>query len=115
MLLQKSSTYKQISGDRFNTLMQEGNFTGIIVFASDWTGGSTMLHSVVEKMAREYVALPIQFRSIDPEVAPKVAEEYRINGHLTVLFFRKSVLIDQIVGMPAKTLLREKVESLIES
>lgn len=114
-ILKQPLTYKEITEKQFRKKLDEGNFTGIVVFASEWTGGSTMLHSLMEKLARDYKATPIQFCSIDPEKEPKIAEEYRINGHLTVFFFRKSVLIDQVVGMPAKNLLRQKVEELIQS
>ena len=113
--MKQSFTYHEITEDQFATMLAAENFTGVVVFASDWTGGSPMLHSLMDKLAREYEATDVRFCSIDPEKAPKLAEEYRINGHLTVFFFRKSVLIDQIVGMPAKQLLRAKVAQLVQS
>jgi len=107
--------YQEITEEKFRQLLEKGSLTGVVVFASDWTGGAALLHSLMEKLAREYQATNTQFCSLNPERAPKIAEEFRTNGHLTVFFFRQSVLVDQIVGMPSKNALRQKVEELIKS
>lgn len=103
--------YHEITGPELNQHIRK-EFTGIVVFASDWTGGASLVHTMMESMSGHY-SPQIRFFSIDPHKFPESAQEFGVNGHLAILLYRNGAAVDKLTGIPSKNLMRSKIDQLL--
>jgi|GEM_PF-2537203 thioredoxin-like negative regulator of GroEL len=112
-VLEGPASYQEISEEFFRkTVLKEGN-PAIVTFSGDWMGSAAMLHLIVEDLCAEFKE-KAHFYCINLQKS-KLADELGIGYVATVCFFYKGEMLDQQIGLVAKTKLREKIEQFIKT
>jgi len=73
-----------------------------------WCGPCRMVAPVIEEMARDYAG-KILFGKLNVDENQIVATQYRVMSIPTLLVFKDSKLVDQIVGAMPKKMLEERI------
>ena len=66
---------------------------------------------MLDNLARP-LANRVKFIKIDVDQSAKLAEQFRVEGVPTLVFFKDGKMIDKMVGLPARDVLQRKLESL---
>ena len=73
-----------------------------------WCGPCRMVSPVIEELARDYVG-KIVFGKLNVDENRKAAARYGIMSIPTLLVFKDSKLVDQIIGAMPRKILEEKI------
>uniref|UniRef100_A0A7C4ELH1 Thioredoxin n=1 Tax=Thermodesulfovibrio aggregans TaxID=86166 RepID=A0A7C4ELH1_9BACT len=92
------------------------NSKGIIMvdFWAPWCGPCRIIAPTIEELAKEY-ADKIKVGKLNTDENPEIATRYGIMGIPTIMFFKDGQRVDQIVGVVPKSVLKSKLEALINS
>jgi len=71
----------------------------LVDFHAPWCGPCKMLAPVLETLAGEYAGR-VKFAKVNVDDAPELAGRYNITGVPTLMLFRGSEPVDQVVGFP---------------
>ena len=85
----------------------------VVEFGTGWLGGSHIMSAVLEPMAIEFAGR-IRFRKVDGEADPEFLQSFGINSLPVLLFFQDGECIDRLEGVVPRSLLRDKMNSLLE-
>ncbi|MCT4602411.1 MAG: thioredoxin family protein [Marinifilum sp.] len=72
------------------------------------------LMPVVEKLAGEYEG-KVEFQKVDVHKFPELRTQYKIGSIPTLLFVKKSEVVEKTVGVLAESVLVEKLDNLIKA
>ncbi len=112
--MDQDNTYKQISGEILQRLIEEKSLTGAVVFSADWMGGTAVLHLMMENYSNSEYALPnAHLYFIDSDEERAISDALGVNGHLTTLFFKNGDIIGKQDGIMSKSFLKDKIEHLL--
>lgn len=114
--MEKNSTYKRIDGKTLQYLLEEENFTGVVVFTAEWMGGAAVLHTMMENYAHNnnnkvFTDIPLYYINSDDERL--LSDQLGVNGHLTTLFFKNAEIVGKQDGIISKSALKNKIEHLL--
>ena len=84
----------------------------LVDFWAQWCGPCRMIAPVVEELAVEYDSR-LKVCKVDVDKAPQTAVEYGVMSIPTMAFFKSGKVVDKIVGAVAKSVLVEKIETLL--
>ena len=84
----------------------------MVYFWADWSGSCHMIFPVIEALATDFQG-QIKVGKMDIDHSPRVAAQYGIPSTPTLLFFRDGRLVDHVVGVVPKTVLAERLHSLL--
>ena len=73
-----------------------------------WCGPCRLVSPIIEELARDYAG-KILFGKLNVDENQTVATQYRIMSIPTLLVFKNSKLVDQIVGAMPKKMLEERI------
>ena len=89
------------------------NSVCVFDFSATWCGPCKRLAPIIEELAETYAGQAF-IGKIDIEESPETTEKFEIMSVPTILFFKNGELQkDQIVGLPNKQILEEKIKALI--
>ena len=84
----------------------------MVVFTADWLGEGTIMDAIVDQLSEDYKDRFGFFR-IDVEQSKGISHQLGIRRLPTIFFFRQGEMVGQFMGMKAKYLLKEKIDSLL--
>ncbi len=84
----------------------------MVDFWAAWCSPCKMISPIVEELAKEYEG-KVKFFKVNTDENPDLASRYKIRGIPTLMFFKNGQMVDQIVGVVAKTHLKAKLNSLL--
>lgn len=97
----------------------DNNFTkevleqkGLVVvdFYADWCGPCKMMAPIIEELAAE-LSGKAKIGKLNVDNSPNVSTKYRIMSIPTLLIFKNSQVVDNIVGVVSKAQLLDKINS----
>ena len=84
----------------------------VLKFGAEWCGPCKQIAPVLEQLADEYQDR-IKYVSIDVEESTEITAEYKIRNVPTIIFIKKSEIMDKAVGSISRNTIVEKIEKLI--
>jgi thioredoxin 1 len=87
-----------------------GNEITIVDFWAPWCGPCRMLGPIIEELAAENTDIAIGKMNVDENSATPT--ESGIRGIPTMIFYKKGVMIEKIVGVKSKAELQAKIDAL---
>ncbi len=81
----------------------------LVDFTATWCAPCRALAPVIDSIADQFSG-SVKVGKLDIDENPSTAEKYRIRGVPTVILFKGGQVVDQVVGLVAKT----KLETMIQ-
>jgi thioredoxin 1 len=86
----------------------------VIRFTASWCGPCRMYKPVFDEVEKEMVDSGIVFQTVDiDEDKSNRAEQYAVRGVPTTVLIKENEVVDTIVGVVTKSILKKKVEALL--
>ena len=101
----------KITNENFETL-KNGELPLVIDFWATWCGPCRMIAPIVEELAKEYEGMVV-IGKCEVEESDDLAAEFLVRNIPTILFIRNGAMGDKLVGAVSKSVLNEKIDSLL--
>lgn len=86
----------------------------VIRFTASWCGPCRMYKPVFDEVEKEMADSGIVFQTVDiDEDKSNRAEQYAVRGVPTTVLIKENEVVDTIVGVVTKRILKKKVEALL--
>ena len=102
---------KQITDADFKDLLN-GDKPLVVDFWAEWCGPCKMISPIVEELATEYEGKVI-IGKVNVDENEELPIEFGIRSIPTILFFKGGQLVDKHVGAATKSVLEDKIKSLL--
>lgn len=89
-------------------------FPVMVDFWAQWCSPCFIIAPAVEEIAKEYEGT-VKVGKLNVDENPEVAGKYRVMGIPTLLFFNGGELVDKIVGVAPKKVIKDKIERILEN
>jgi thioredoxin 1 len=84
----------------------------LVDFWAEWCGPCRMLTPIMEELAQQYGGR-VKMGKLNVDVSPNTASRYAVSNIPTILFVKGGNVVDQHVGLLAKTALQAKIDQFI--
>jgi thioredoxin len=84
----------------------------VIDFWAEWCGPCRMIAPLIDELHKEYDG-KVNIGKVNVDENDEISAEYGIRNIPTLLFFKNGGLVDKHVGAATKTVLEEKIKSLL--
>lgn len=86
----------------------------LIDFNADWCGPCQMLGPIVDELAEDYKTVPnLKFLSVNIDVSPDLAKDYRVSGIPCLVLLKDGEEIDRSVGVVPKKALEKMLKKAL--
>ena len=102
----------EVTDQTFQQEVLEAETPVLVDFWADWCQPCKVIAPIVEELANEYDG-KIKFTKIDVDSNPQTATQYGIRGIPTLLIFKGSKPVGQVVGAVPKGVLKKRLEEAI--
>ena len=102
----------QVTDSNFDELVLNSGKPALVDFWAEWCGPCRMVGPIVEELAEEYDG-KVQVGKLNVDENAEVPTKFGIRNIPTLLFFKDGQLVDKQVGATSKSVLAEKIKSLI--
>ncbi len=101
----------QLTDQNFQTEVL--NYQGIVLvdFWAPWCGPCQVMGPIVEELAGEYRG-KVKMGKLNIDENPKTTTSFQVMSIPTLVFFKNGRVIEQVVGIQAKEVLKLKLDSL---
>lgn len=103
-----------INKENFEREVKESNVPVIIDFWAEWCAPCKMMGPVFEELSKEYEG-KLKFAKLNTEEEPELASSFNIMGIPSSLVMKDGKEVDRIVGFLPKEMLKQKIDSVLES
>jgi thioredoxin 1 len=101
----------EITDANFDEILSSGKPL-LVDFWAEWCGPCKMIGPVVEELASEYDGKAI-IGKLNVDNNPEVTTRYKVSSIPTLLFFKNGVQVDKQIGVTPKSVLAQKLNSII--
>ena len=101
----------ELNDAEFQSFISEAALPVMVDFYSPTCGPCHAIAPLISQLAKEYLGKVIIVK-LDTSTNPGTAMHYQIRGVPSLLFFRDGQVVDQIVGAPPESQLRQKLDTV---
>ena len=101
-----------ITTDKTFDEMIKKNPSAVIDCWAPWCGPCRMMSPIIDELAREYAG-KIVFGKLNVDENPEIAKRYNIMGIPTLLIVKNGSVVDRIVGVAPKPLIKSKLGNIV--
>jgi thioredoxin 1 len=102
----------QVTDSTFDSLVVNGDKPALVDFWAAWCGPCKMIAPHVEALADEFAG-KVTVAKLDVDSNRNTAIKFGIQSIPTLLFFKGGKLVDRVVGVVDKKVLKDKVNALL--
>jgi thioredoxin 1 len=103
-----------LSDATFDKVVLKSDKLVMVDFWATWCGPCRMVAPTVKQIAEEYKG-KIVVGKVDVDQCGATANMYRIQSIPTLLFFKNGKVVDQVIGVAPKEMLKQKIDNLLKS
>ena len=104
----------EIHDDNFESEVLKSNTPVLIDFWAPWCGPCRMIAPITEKLALEYEG-KVKFCKLNVDENQQMAMKYQVMSIPLLLLFKDGEQVDSILGAVPETIIRFKVEALLQA
>ncbi len=101
----------ELNDAEFQSFISEATLPLMVDFYSPTCGPCHAIAPLINQLAKAYLGKVIIVK-LDTSANPGTAMHYQIRGVPSLLFFQNGQVVDQIVGAPPESQLRQKLDSI---
>lgn len=102
----------EITDANFEELVTKSNKPVMIDFWAEWCGPCRMITPIVNELSTEYEG-KVTIGKVNVDDNPGITSKYGIRNIPTILFFKNGEIVDKQVGAVSKSVLVQKIDSLL--
>ncbi|QEH68139.1 thioredoxin [Cellulosilyticum sp. ST5] len=102
----------KFTDDNFKTDALESSIPVVVDFYADWCGPCKMMAPVIDELAGDYEG-KVRIGKVNTDENRGTASKYNIMSIPTILFIKNGEVVDQVVGAVPKTVLEQKINSML--
>ena len=100
-----------VTDENINTILAS-QMPLLLDFSAEWCGPCKMMSPIVELIANELDGKAL-IGKLDIDQNPTTAARFGVRNFPTFLFFKDGKLVDRVIGAVPKSVLEQKVKSLL--
>ena len=101
----------KITSENFESL-KNGELPLLVDFWATWCGPCRMLAPVIAELAKTYEGKMVVGKC-DVEECEELAQEFGIRNIPTMLFFKRGLVVDKLIGAQSKANIEAKIQALL--
>ena len=102
----------EVTDANFEDLIVKSNKPAMVDFWAVWCGPCHMIAPHVEALAAEYSGRAVVAK-LDVDSSRNTAIKFGIQSIPTVMFFKDGKMVDRVIGVVDKKVLRDKLDALM--
>ena len=102
----------KFTDDNFSTDALESSIPVVVDFYADWCGPCKMMAPVIDELAGDYEG-KVRIGKVNTDENRGTASKYNVMSIPTILFIKNGEVVDQVVGAVPKTVLEQKINSML--
>ncbi len=103
------SNVLEVTDTTFDQEVKNSNIPVVIDFWAPWCGPCRALAPVIDELAQEYQG-KVKVCKVNTDENMKTAQEFRISGIPSLIFFQNGQPVEQLVGVQKKSTLVDKMK-----
>ena len=108
-----SGIVNPLTDARFQQQVEQSSLPVLVDFYSPTCGPCRMLAPVIASLAESYAGRLLVFQ-LDTSSQQMSASRFHIKGVPTLLFFKNGSMVDQMVGVAARTDIERRIDTLLQ-
>jgi len=108
-----SGIVNPLTDARFQQQVEQSSLPVMVDFYSPTCGPCRMLAPVIASLAESYAGRLLVFQ-LDTSSQQMSASRFHIKGVPTLLFFKNGSMVDQMVGVAARTDIERRIDTLLQ-
>lgn len=101
----------EITKESFEKDVKQADMPVLLDFWAPWCGPCRTLAPVLDELASEFEGKAV-IAKVNVDENPELAQEYRVSGIPSLVFFKGGEAVDQLVGVQQKSALADKLNAL---
>lgn len=104
------SKYVELNIENFDSTVKSG--VALVDFWAPWCGPCRMIGPVIEELASDFEGRA-KVCKVNTDEEQDLAVRYGIRSIPTILFFKDGEVVDQMTGAAAKSVFKDKLDTLL--
>lgn len=103
----------KVSAGNFEEEVLSSELPVLVDFYAEWCPPCFVIARTLKELAEEYAGR-VKFVKVDIDESEELAASYQVTSVPTLAFFYRGELVDGVVGVVAKEVLRRKLDVLLD-
>lgn len=102
----------KLTDENFDNEVIKSSIPVLVDFWAEWCGPCKMIMPIIDELAKEF-SNKVKFGKLDVDDSPNTAAKFGIRSIPTIMIFKDGKVMDQMIGVQPKNVMKAKIESSI--